>query len=304
MIDKAVCICNFDCRMSFTCSVCEAARATSAAQTFFPVTKIGGRYFVDGGMQYNNPSFAIEVHYREKYRTQNVRPLTPSLSSEAHHNDLDLSRVRYVNIGTGTKPPGVQNRQRDRFASYLPSMIRTMVVLSHTLTQIAVETEKTAEYMRLLAGSSKGDIVYDRFTAGQGVCFVKLDRYRELDKIREYTMEYLQEQNTRDSLQKVAVDIATEHFQFHHAGAVLAAADPSTPVAHSTPQIPSSPDQLLAAQQDAGPVRPISLSHTTASGPSSNDHNGDIKPSAGPTPIDTRSRHSTPLTEPAEKVME
>lgn len=144
MIDKAVCICNFNCRMSFTCSVCEAARATSAAQTFFPVTKIGGRYFVDGGMQYNNPSFAIEVHYREKYRTQNVRPLTPSLSSEAHHNDLDLSRVRYVNIGTGTKPPGVQNRQRDRFASYLPSMIRTMVVLSHTLTQIAVETEKTA----------------------------------------------------------------------------------------------------------------------------------------------------------------
>ncbi|MCJ1245853.1 hypothetical protein MMC30_003057 [Trapelia coarctata] len=305
MIDKAVCICNFTCRMSFTCSVCDAARATSAAQTFFPVTKIGGRYFVDGGMQYNNPSVAIEHHYREKYRVQNIKPLTPTQSSEAHHNDLDLSRVRYVNIGTGTKPPGMQDRQRDRFASLLPSMIRTMLVLSHTLKQIAVETEKTAEMMRLLATSSHGDIEYERFSAGHGVCFVKLDRYKKLQKIRDYTLAYLQEQSTQDSLQKVATEIATEHFQFHHAGGVAAIADPvNTPLPHSVPQTPTSPEQLLSAQHDAGPARPTSFSHTTASGPSSNGHTGDIKPSAGPTPTDMRSRHSTPLTEPDEKRIE
>jgi patatin-like phospholipase/acyl hydrolase len=45
--------------------VTEAARATSAAPTFFPVQKIGKRYFVDGGMEYNNPSQAIFSHYTE-----------------------------------------------------------------------------------------------------------------------------------------------------------------------------------------------------------------------------------------------
>ena len=254
-------------------------------------------------MQHNNPSMAIEAHYRERFRVENIKPLTPTQSLEAHHNALDLRRVRYVNIGTGSKTPGMQDRQRNRFGNFVPSIIRNMVALTNTLKDIAVETERTACIMRLLAAtSSNGDIEYNRFSAGNGVCFVKLDRYKELDKIQNSTEAYLREPNTQESLQKVAVVIATEYIQSCYADAMAAIADPaSTVVRHSAPQTLSNPDRLLSAQHEAGPVRPISSSRTTASGPSSNGHTGDIKPSAGPTPTDLRSRHSTPLTEPDEK---
>ena len=61
----AVPICSLPCHKQVECLVTEAARATSAAPTFFPVQKIGKRYFVDGGMEYNNPSQAIFSHYTE-----------------------------------------------------------------------------------------------------------------------------------------------------------------------------------------------------------------------------------------------
>ena len=41
---------------SFNYTLVDVVRATSAAPTFFPVHKIGDRYFVDGGVRSNNPS--------------------------------------------------------------------------------------------------------------------------------------------------------------------------------------------------------------------------------------------------------
>ena len=60
--EDAVLICNSRCHKQVACLVSEAARAMSAAPTYFPFLKIRDRYFVDGGMEFNDPSHAIYRH--------------------------------------------------------------------------------------------------------------------------------------------------------------------------------------------------------------------------------------------------
>ncbi|KAI3318591.1 FabD/lysophospholipase-like protein [Xylariaceae sp. AK1471] len=74
------------------CKVYEAARATSAAPTYFPPQHIhdahdgvvGGARYVDGGLGYNNPLTTIDKEC-ESVRLQNV----------------DKKRICYLSIGTG-----------------------------------------------------------------------------------------------------------------------------------------------------------------------------------------------------------
>ena len=60
--EDAVLICSSRCHKQIACLVSEGARATSAAPTYFPFLKTGDSYFVDGGMEFNNPSHAICRH--------------------------------------------------------------------------------------------------------------------------------------------------------------------------------------------------------------------------------------------------
>ena len=234
---KPVFFCNHPCDIHFPHSVCDAARATSAAPTFFPVVKLERRCFVDGGMEYNNPSFAIQNHYGKDNRVRSSktpRPQSsPSPSPASRHGNLDISRVRYINIGTGTKTDSVPERKRDVLARLVPSFIRTALFLKETLLQIAVDSEKTADNMRVLQEVSHGDILYDRFSAGNGVCFFKLDRWADLDKIESLTEKYLAEDAA--ALQAVADEIAIEYVELRRAGA--AHTDPVSSPARSAEHV-------------------------------------------------------------------
>jgi len=224
---KPVFLCNRPCNIHFPHSVCDAALATASPPTFLPVVKLGDRCFVDGGMEYNNPSYAIQDHYGQENRVQSSRISIPSVTPQptpsptSQHGDLDISRVRYINIGTGTKTDIIPERKRDLLASLVPSVIRTTVFLKETLTQIAVDSEKTADHMRILEKVSHGDIIYDRFSAGNGVCYFKLDRWADLDKIEALTVEYLAEEDTKASLQQVANKVASEYVETRRAEAAI-----------------------------------------------------------------------------------
>src|SRR5579862_8619965 len=84
-------ICSYQCREGFPCTACEAARATSAAPTYFSKQKIGENAFIDGGLGYNNPSWAAYDHYNGRNRTS--------------HASTSLDGARMINIGTGTPSP-------------------------------------------------------------------------------------------------------------------------------------------------------------------------------------------------------
>ena len=234
-------ICSLECPTQIRCCVSEAARATSAAPTYFPVQKISNRYFVDGGMEYNNPSEFIFEHYTEfdlasasRGRAGNVE----EAERGARHAHLDMSRVRFINIGTGDKPKDKPPRKRDVLAeNFVPGIIRMGVFLKQTLTEIAVKSEKIAGQMVTLArvsnGDSRFDVRYERFSADNGVCYKKLDKYKELEEIEALTMDYINHTTTQDRLKALGEDIARDYLQTHpHSAAIQPA--PTTEPAPST----------------------------------------------------------------------
>ena len=209
---KAVPICSLPCNDNLDCTVCEAARATSAAPTFFPAMRIKERLFIDGGMGNNNPSYAIYRHYTGLERKKVTR-LAPSDSVPAFspHGDLDCSRVRFTNIGTGARVEEVEPSKRDWLTALIPSFIRKGKFLKQTLTEVAVDSEEKAEFMGVVQQLNENGFVYARFDANHGVSNIKLDDYKALDKIREKTKLYLEEQKTKDYLEEVGLAIATDY---------------------------------------------------------------------------------------------
>lgn len=191
-------------------------------------------------MEYNNPSHAIHYHYTEAIRARLAR--TPSATSEqinaaACHNTLDFSRVRIINLGTGTKTDDVPERRREILAGLVPGFVRMGMFLKRTLTEIAVNSEKTAEIMETFEYFSKGNLKYVRFSADNGLCYIKLDKYLELDEIRRLTLEYIGQQATR--LEQVADDIVEDYVKKHS----LAASTPLVDVLAITEPLPETPRQ-------------------------------------------------------------
>lgn len=214
--------------------VCDAARATSAAPTYFAAQKINNRYFVDGGMEYNNPSFAIFSHYAEPiFAESSHRTSFSNLSaSTAGHSSFDFSKVRIVNIGTGTRSKDVHPRRRDALARLVPTPIRMGIFLKTTLTQFAVESEKTANQMRSLAQVS-GEVLglkWERFSPTNRICHIKLDKYKQLTQIEVLTREYLDTEDTQRKLRRVGEEIAREYLARQHRGPSQAATSPTLAV--------------------------------------------------------------------------
>lgn len=222
-------------------------------------------------MEYNNPSHAIQNHYGQEIRVRSSkagRPSAPQLPSAARHGNLDLTRVRYVNIGTGTKTDDLSERKRDVLASLVPSFIRTAIFLKETLTQIAVDSEKTAEVMRTFEAISHGDIIYDRFSAPNGVCFFKLDRWADLKKIEDLTKQYLAFESTKIDLERVAEDLASEYLELRRTEAFRS--DPvSTTVEYPEPLRASArAERLVSAHVEEESIESQKLRHRMPALPS------------------------------------
>ena len=171
------------------------------------------RYFSDGGVETNNPTWTIHKHYNAIAKTQIAQPSqqTPQVP---RHGDLEFNRIRYINLGTGTKTNELQ-RRRDKVASAVPGMIRMGVFLKETLTQVAVEAEKDADHMRITAAESGGRIKFERYSADNGVCFIKLYEHGKLDEIQELTEEYLSKPTVQESMTRVAGEMADEWIASH-----------------------------------------------------------------------------------------
>jgi len=215
----------------------QAARATSAAPTFFPIQKIGDRCFADGGIAFNNPSEAIYHHYTrpnnvaESCRTSAVTDM--EVEEVVCHGDLNLSLLRIINLGTGTKPNISKTTSHSSFAAKItPPPFKMAAFLKRTLTRTATNSEKIAEHMRTIAQVSRGrvtmeaSIKYERFSENTGTCFIELDEYREIDEIKRKTIEYLKTSRVKRDLERVANDIAGDYHRAQQRPSTLAVPDP------------------------------------------------------------------------------
>lgn len=193
-------ICTQSCRKTgkkADVQVIQAARATSAAPTYFKHVDLLNSLLVDGGYGFtNNPSHAAYEHYflglsgPQKYRC-----------------------IRMVNIGTGTEPKRADDWQPQRsFVDYIP-WFQGAARTTGDLAKMATDSERVGKQMHVLAAMSKelgSDLLkFERFSADRGeIHQISLYDYKAIGHIEQITEEYLQDEGVLRRLEESAEQLA------------------------------------------------------------------------------------------------
>jgi hypothetical protein len=101
---------------------------------------------------------------------------------------------------------------------------------------------------------------YERFSADNRVCFIKMDKYKKLAEIERLTLEYLDTDAIKQRLSRVAEEIARDYLAKHSVGTVTTPTDrltvpaqgtgrPQTPVSQPVPISPQSSETPSSARQ-------------------------------------------------------
>jgi len=154
------------------CKIWEAARATSAAPTFFKRIEIGrAQPFIDGGVGRNNPSWVVLDEASSLFGARPIGCL--------------------VSIGTG-QVEAVAIRRPGFFQQIIP----TDVV--DALREIAIDCDDTHEHMlRLFA---QLPTTYFRLNVEQGMQGIKLSEWERLSKVEAHTAQYLRRKEVDEKL--------------------------------------------------------------------------------------------------------
>ncbi|KZS94755.1 FabD/lysophospholipase-like protein [Sistotremastrum niveocremeum HHB9708] len=152
---------------SYNCTIWEAARATSAAPTFFKHIVIGEpgtqEPYIDGGMGRNNPTAQLLQEAAIEFPGQEIGCI--------------------VSIGTG-KGETIRIPKPSLFQRVLPLDIVT------AMRGMATDSERTAEEVaRRFEGMPEK---YFRFNVEQGMQDVGLSHWERLDEVTAHTRQYLQ----------------------------------------------------------------------------------------------------------------
>lgn len=154
------------------CNIWQAARATSAAPTFFKRIEIGrGQPFVDGGVGTNNPSQVVlneaEVLFKD-------RPIGCLVS-------IGAGRGEVIRI----KKPGIFQR-----------IIPTNVI--NALKAIATDCEGTHEAM--LGRFANLPNTYFRLNVEQGMQGIELSEWEKLSNVEAHTAQYMKKREVGERL--------------------------------------------------------------------------------------------------------
>jgi len=169
-----------------SCKIWEACRATSAATRFFDPIAIGPykQQFIDGALKNNNP---IQMVYRE------ANLLWPGR----------IEDTVFISIGTGRAPS--------------PVLEGNVVDVVQALTNIALETESTADDFCTDHGSMSDRGLLYRFNVSHGLADVGLDEYKENRRIADATHAYMSKQETRQQWTRCLAKLS----EGSHSGFVL-----------------------------------------------------------------------------------
>jgi hypothetical protein len=166
--------------MNLNCHIWEAARATTAAPTFFKRISIGepGQVkteFIDGAVKCNNPT---EVAIRD-----------------ARQLFGDKQRIGVI-VSLGTGHPGTIGLSNpDGFQRILPTK------LINVLKRIATDCESTAD--RLARRFQKLPGFYFRFNVDHGTGHISLEEWKKMGDVQAHTIAYLQGLHISQSINAV-----------------------------------------------------------------------------------------------------
>ena len=158
------------------CKIWEAARATSAAPTFFKRLEIGNKQpFIDGGLGRNNPSKLVLAEAKVVFPTRQIGCL--------------------VSIGTGQAEIISINKP-----GFLQQIFQTDVIKA--LKAISTDCEATHEDMLLLFANSPN--TYFRLNVEQGMQGIELFEWEKLANVRAHTVQYLRRNEMNEKLSLIA----------------------------------------------------------------------------------------------------
>ncbi|KAI9686759.1 MAG: hypothetical protein M1822_002818 [Bathelium mastoideum] len=169
---------------SINCQIWEAARATSAAPTFFPPIKFQertGNEFIDAAIGCNNPTKELIKEAKSYYRLKGYNLSKPTC---------------IVSIGTGQK----DLIQLHKAASVFWFKDRTGLSIAPVLANIVTDCENTHDEVALSCIEEHLTNRYFRFNAPQGMQNIVLDEWEKLDDIRTYTDKYMRLNQTENEL--------------------------------------------------------------------------------------------------------
>ena len=171
----------------------EAARATSAATSFFDPIAIGpfGQEFLDGATGANNP---VEIALEE------ARDIWPNA----------MPRLQYI-ISIGTGEPSLS-----AFGNNLMSIGRTLVRISTDAN--AVATQFARAHPELAVGGDRSRHIYQRFNVSKGLENIKLHETAKTSEIASATHRYLDEDEQRARLRAfgAALQVGSSTEAQHH----------------------------------------------------------------------------------------
>ena len=151
----------------YNCEIWEAARATSAAPTFFKRIKIGpsgsGIDYVDAGIGCNNPIKQVMAE-----------------AARVFGEEAPVGCI--ISIGTG-QSGSVGLAQPETFQKWIPTD------LIKGLKEIATDSGRIAEEMELRYKNIPG--LYNRFDVDRGLNSVSLAEWKQLGTVREHTKNYM-----------------------------------------------------------------------------------------------------------------
>lgn len=161
----------------------QAARATSAAPTFFKRLVIGKNEYIDGGLGSNNPCKAL---LRELERI--------------YQRDTSQTVSCIINIGTGIPKVNSLKKLKGLGFSWWLDVVRT-------LEEISTDCEVAADEMASLFQSTTD--FHFRFNVEQGLQGIEMDKHEELNAITAHTEVYLDQKKVQASLLLAAKALAS-----------------------------------------------------------------------------------------------
>ena len=145
------------------CKIWEAARATSAAPTFFKCIEIGNKQpFIDGGLGCNNPSKLVLKEAQVVFPAQQIGCLV----------SIGTGQAEVISIGT---------------LGFFQQIVPTDV--NDALKAISTDCEATHEDMLLLFANSPN--IYFRINVEQGMQGIRLSEWGKMANVEAHTMQYL-----------------------------------------------------------------------------------------------------------------
>ena len=167
------------------CTILEAARATSAAPTYFPEMRIGRDNYVDGGIGSNNPAGEAIREARRIWKERKIGCL--------------------VSIGTGLMEPiSGATRTKEQFGSTFGGIFKGIAPLTaeklsvaQYCTEVATSCQKVhhelVETEAVLKHNKGARPRYYRFNVTAGMSSIGLQEADKMDKISQVTDAYLRE---------------------------------------------------------------------------------------------------------------